>query len=771
MSENTVMIQSDNQGFLLGTKRLEAIAKGIDHVDDNTNKILDILRSSIETFASQQLDVVKQLLNNSKISNKKQTKLVEAISKANAEKLPRIRSTRRTIDAEGIRRGSIQTTQSTSQNSPISQARPRKSTVEVEASPKGGSTTTAGRQRDANGRFIGSGTSGRAAETAQTTAMLKTAFSKAMDVVATPKDVSGYDPSVDALNELGTIISPAAKGFRMMGRGANWLYKRRTKRDEILPEAQEKHNKEERKLLKKILDRIGGSRGEGGLPNIPIPGGGLLGGIFKKGGKGLGRILKFGKGIPLLGTALTAMSLMDWDEKSTEQKGGSIGSIAGGVTGAAIGSLLGPVGTVIGGTVGAWAGEKLGGVVAPHVKDWTNSLKQANIPQRMMNSWDTLVGGMSSYFGEKIDNAVETTKEVASTVQDKIESMGDFGASVIDMTLAKAGNKAAQERLKMRDQGLIGHRSNVYQGKYSNSAPTPLQTVKNAGKALVMQPATGKYAPLLDEIARGEATGGAFGTSGYDAIYSGAKIKPPKPISQMTVGEVKAYQKRLIEAGSKSTAVGKYQFIHNKGAFGRMAAEAGLNDSDLFDSKAQDRLAIHYAGGAEQLDKWIKNGDYTTMTNKVARQWASQKNSRGVGYYDGDGLNKARHGGVSVMRNIGQQIQANEAQANKQPAVNPTTPKAPTTAALQAQSIVTASNNNLNKILVNKQPVQTVGTPAPQKVKLPSPKMPRMETVRQPVSTGGQQVKSPMDTVISQNISDRGLAHMVTGGLGMNQYT
>ena len=72
---------------------------------------------------------------------------------------------------------------------------------------------------------------------------------------------------------------------------------------------------------------------------------------------------------------------------------------------------------------------------------------------------------------------------------------------------------------------------------------------------------TSEYAPLLDEIARVESKKGAFGTSGYDAIYSGATVRPPKPISQMTVGEFKNYQNELVRNGSKSSAGGRYQFI------------------------------------------------------------------------------------------------------------------------------------------------------------------------------------------------------------------
>lgn len=177
--------------------------------------------------------------------------------------------------------------------------------------------------------------------------------------------------------------------------------------------------------------------------------------------------------------------------------------------------------------------------------------------------------------------------------------------------------------------------------------------------------ASGDFAPLLDVIANGESRSGTFGTSGYDAIYSGAKIKPNKPISQVTVAEVKAYQQKLVDSGHASTVVGRYQFIRNKGAFSKMAAQAGLKDTDIFDVKAQDKLAIHYLGGEKQLNEWIRTGNNKALANKTAQQFVSMKNSSGRGNYDGDGLNTAHHGGVDVMRGVSGQIRVNKVKPNK----------------------------------------------------------------------------------------------------------
>lgn len=346
----------------------------------------------------------------------------------------------------------------------------------------------------------------------------------------------------------------------------------------------------------------------------------------------------------------------------------------------------------------------------------------------------------------------------------------DTFGKVTARTLAWFGNKDAQEAVAANDKAEDAER---YKDRPENPAWYSNDGVKrfarkfgidgwlkedepvagkpaSDGKAVgrIAEGGAGKYAPLLDEIASGESKGGAFGTSGYDAIYSGAKVKPSKPISQMTVGEVKAYQQQLIKAGSKSTAVGRYQFIKNKGNFAKMAAQAGLKDSDIFDNAAQDKLAVHYAGGEEQLDQWIKTGNHKALTNKIAEQWASQKNTRGVGNYDGDGLNKARHGGLKVIRKINEQILDNE-------------------------STTQSPSSSYNRLSTNPaKPTQKVAVIPLQPTSARS--VPQLAPVQPIPAVKDQLTSKPPQIVqlasssdnIGQNVSDRDIAHSVTGGLG-----
>ena len=79
----------------------------------------------------------------------------------------------------------------------------------------------------------------------------------------------------------------------------------------------------------------------------------------------------------------------------------------------------------------------------------------------------------------------------------------------------------------------------------------------------------GPMGALLTQIAKGEGTtddrakANNFASS-YDVVLGyGRYGRPNKPISQMTLAEVKAYQKELLRnsGGMNSSAVGKYQIV------------------------------------------------------------------------------------------------------------------------------------------------------------------------------------------------------------------
>lgn len=141
--------------------------------------------------------------------------------------------------------------------------------------------------------------------------------------------------------------------------------------------------------------------------------------------------------------------------------------------------------------------------------------------------------------------------------------------------------------------------------------------------------------PLLSFI-RGAET-----SRGYKDYYRGSKIAPPKDPTTMTVREIQEWQKASINAGSKSSAVGGYQFI--SGTLNGLVSELGLTGNEVFDGALQDRMGEQLLK-RRGLDKW-KAGqlpDELFMDN-LAMEWASLPRAtgkkRGRSHYAGDGLN------------------------------------------------------------------------------------------------------------------------------------
>lgn len=120
--------------------------------------------------------------------------------------------------------------------------------------------------------------------------------------------------------------------------------------------------------------------------------------------KGLGGLGKFVKGVPVIGTALGALSILT---ASKEDKAGAIGAVGGGVGGAALGAAVGSVipgiGTAIGGIVGGIAGAMGGGALG----DW------------LSDNWSSIKEGATStgrWISDKFNEAVTWTKEAWSGV-------------------------------------------------------------------------------------------------------------------------------------------------------------------------------------------------------------------------------------------------------------------------------------------------------------------------------------------------------------------
>lgn len=146
---------------------------------------------------------------------------------------------------------------------------------------------------------------------------------------------------------------------------------------------------------------------------------------------------------------------------------------------------------------------------------------------------------------------------------------------------------------------------------------------------------------------------------GYGQVYSGAdKESRLADVSKMTVDGALLFQAQMLRKGSKSTAIGGYQFLRK--TLKELKAVMGLKGDERLDKDLQDRMAIvlmQRRGLGEYLDGTLSREKFA---NNLAMEWASlpvvtpiQGQKRGLkpgqSYYSGDGLNKAFHKPETIL--------------------------------------------------------------------------------------------------------------------------
>lgn len=146
---------------------------------------------------------------------------------------------------------------------------------------------------------------------------------------------------------------------------------------------------------------------------------------------------------------------------------------------------------------------------------------------------------------------------------------------------------------------------------------------------------------------------------GYGQIYGGMKGVPPGTnVAVMKLRSVRALQDIALKAGSKSSAVGGYQFI--KKTLIRVMADLKLTGDEMFASALQDRMAIHLMNGRGYQKYMAGSISAEAFCNNLAMEWASlpvvtvcRGQNRivqpGETFYAGDGLNRAHHKPETIL--------------------------------------------------------------------------------------------------------------------------
>ncbi|MEL6102550.1 MAG: hypothetical protein AAFY74_17005 [Pseudomonadota bacterium] len=136
---------------------------------------------------------------------------------------------------------------------------------------------------------------------------------------------------------------------------------------------------------------------------------------------------------------------------------------------------------------------------------------------------------------------------------------------------------------------------------------------------------------LKNLIASAEA-----GRDGYDAVQYGARIRPTKPPTRMTLGEIYDW---IDATPGQPHAIGRYQFIPS--TLRRLAARTDAGRSQRFTPEFQDRMAMILLEEAGIMTFMTGDLSRTGFMNNLAKIWAGLPNSSGQSHYHGYAGNHA----------------------------------------------------------------------------------------------------------------------------------
>ena len=89
--------------------------------------------------------------------------------------------------------------------------------------------------------------------------------------------------------------------------------------------------------------------------------------------------------------------------------------------------------------------------------------------------------------------------------------------------------------------------------------------------------------PFLDLMGKVE------GPNGYDEITRATRLRPERPLTQLTIREVLDFQRQVRASGASSSAMGRYQFIYQ--TLDYMVTSLEIDPDLRFDPITQDALA------------------------------------------------------------------------------------------------------------------------------------------------------------------------------------
>lgn len=191
------------------------------------------------------------------------------------------------------------------------------------------------------------------------------------------------------------------------------------------------------------------------------------------------------------------------------------------------------------------------------------------------------------------------------------------------------------------------------------------------------RPALAAYKPLLKLIGRFES-GNSYNAYFRDEQRLGRL--PNVNFTRMTVGQVMEWQRGYKARGSRSTAVGYYQFLLDT-LDGLVDQSEDIGLDTKFNAETQDKLATmllkrrglnQYLSGKISAEEFAHrlSQEWASFPNVIGKNYKNQTVSPNVSYYGGDGLNKEGDLSVRDFLNIIKAIKSHKKTVTPNPSAN-----------------------------------------------------------------------------------------------------
>lgn len=505
-------------------------------------------------------------------------------------------------------------------------------------------------------------------------------------------------------------------------------------------------------------------------------------------GKALGT---FVKRLPIISSVLAAgsgginavniskdNSLSDAEKERAQAAnvGKTVGAIGGGLGGAAVGAAIGTaifpvVGTVLGGLIGSWLGTTGGQIVGEKIGGWVDDLANADIAGRISNAWSGFLTPLTPIFteikayalgrfdavGKVWDGFVAETKMQFGGIMAGLQAVADFFGQVGDFWggVADAANTWMKEKTGIDVKDNLKRSKNAvndYAGQKLDQAGQFLGDVGSAVKGTpIVQAATGLWNGLTGETAKEKAARERnLNVTGYNA-YKGVLESEYSRHGFKSVQE-QAFLKGQVQKESNFNPLKDSP----KGAFGvTQFMPATAKQYGVMRGDSPEAVKSQASGQARYMHNLVKRygGDwdkglaaYNYGEGNLDKTLASAK-SKGVDWKTllpqetKDYLVKVKQNAMNFGAVSASQVATVSPKAIATPTANMTTNSVPSMKAAPVNAVPVPNVQSIQSVQAKEQPTRLNSTPTPIKVSFAKP-------------------------LVGQNVSDRGIAHILTGGIG-----